>query len=513
MKKLKNTINGVSKMKITDKINSFWLIMILVGSIAVVSVACGPKAGGKGITTAGGGVGAGGGGGGGGGVVAEISPTAKDIFTKAVEEFKMHSQAKDWNDSVCKDVAEKFEDASKEQKGGLPIAIYNAGLVYHECGKFDEARAYFKQALQMDPNYASPRTMLANYVYQSGDVSKAETMYQDVIKGAPLALESVEAYVNLAMIQRTKATGDRAKNQEEAMKNLRRALAIDAQSMAAFTEMAYLYLDLAEKDKNKLTLAEVVCVQATKIDPNYAPIYNVWGLLKMRQGEIIDALKYFEKAFTLDPKMFEAYMNFGSIAISFRGYEDAKTVFSKAVELKPDSYDARINLGVAKRGLEDYDGAEAEYLKAIEIDKTRPEAYYNLGVLYQDYRLDKAGTSGYENFVSAIDWYKKFLGRASGNKAMENFVAEAQKRINDSQKAIDLIKEAATLMKEAGSTPPPEGAGAQKEGAKQESQSAQENKSPQAEEQNVNPEKKETAEEGKGEKEGSEKGKKKKKGK
>jgi len=53
MKKLKNTINGVSKMKITDKINSFWLIMILVGGIAVVSVACGPKAGGKGITTAG----------------------------------------------------------------------------------------------------------------------------------------------------------------------------------------------------------------------------------------------------------------------------------------------------------------------------------------------------------------------------------------------------------------------------------------------------------------------------
>jgi Tfp pilus assembly protein PilF len=286
-------------------------------------------------------------------------------------------------------------------------------------------------------------------VYDGGDVAKAESMYQDVIKGAPLALESVEAYVNLAMIQRTKATGDKNKNQDEAMKNLRRALAIDAQSMAAFTGMAYLYLDLAEKDKNKLTLAEVVCVQATKIDGSYGPIYNVWGLLKMRQGEIIDALKYFEKAYTLEPKMFEAYMNFGSIAIGFRGYEDARNVFSRAVELKPDSYEARINLGVAKRGLEDFDGAEAEYTKAIDIDKTRPEGYFDMGVLYQDYRLDKAGASGYDNFVTAIDWYKKFTARASGSKEFESFVSEAQKRIKDSQKAIDLIKEAATLMKEA----------------------------------------------------------------
>lgn len=412
--------------------------------IALLAAGC-PKKGTKG----GGKFGGKGGGKGGSAILEEISEAAKQTFNEAVEAYNQHEAAKDWEEKSCKQVADLFMDASAEQQGGLAVAVFNAGLVYKKCSMHDDAKGKFKEALQMDPNYSSPRIALANYVYDAGDVTKAEGMYQDAIKGAPLALESVEAYVNLAQIQRNKTTGTKEKNQDDALKNLRRALAIDAESMPAFTEMAYLYLDMAEKEKANLALAEVVCVQAVKIDPNHAPIYNAWGLLKMRQGEIIDALKYFEKAYTLDPKMFEAYINFGSITIGFRGYEDARDVFSKAVGLKPNSYDAVINLGVAKRGLEDFDGAEKEYLKALDLDKTRPEAYFNLGVLYQDYFLDKAGSSGYENFKQAIEWYNKFKSRAGGKKEYSDYAKEADKRLEDSKKAIELIKEAAVLMKEA----------------------------------------------------------------
>ncbi len=389
------------------------------------------------------------GGGKGKGAEAEISETAKETFKEAVNVFEMYAGTKNWDEATCAKVAGLFEDASREQKNGLAMAVFNAGLVWHECKDYEKAKSKFKQALKMDPNYSPPRIMMANYAYDAGDVTRAEKMYRDAIKGAPLALESVEAYVNLAQIQRTRASGDLAKNQDDALKNLRRALAIDAESLPAFTEMAYLYLDMAKKDKNKLTLAEVVCVQATKIDDNYAPIYNVWGLLKMRQGEIIEALKYFEKAYSLDASMFEAYINFGSITIGFRGYEDARTVFSKAVELKPDSYDAQINLGVALRGLDDFEGAESTYKKAIELDKTRPEAYFNMGVLYQDYRLDMAGDSGYGNFQTAIKWLKDFKVRAGTKKGMESYIEDADTRLENCKKSIELIKEAGSLMKEA----------------------------------------------------------------
>ena len=416
------------------------LVFIVVALVAAYGCG-GAAAGGKGP----GGVK----GGPGGKAGAEISEAAKETFKEAVTSFSAHTEAKDWDEASCGKVAGLFEDASKEQKDGLAMAIFNAGLVWHECKDYDRAKGMFKQALKMDPNYSPPRIMMANYAYDGGDVTRAEKMYRDAIKGAPLALETVEAYVNLAQIQRTRASGDLTKNQNDALKNLRRALAIDAENLPAFTEMAYLYLDMAKKDKNKLTLAEVVCVQATKIDANYAPIYNGWGLLKMRQGEIIEALKYFEKAYSLDATMFEAYMNFGSITIGFRGYEDARTVFSKAVKLESGNYEAQINLGVALRGLEDFEGAESTYKKAIEQDKTRPEAYFNMGVLYQDYRLDKAGASGYGNFQTAIKWLKDFKVRAGTKKGMESFIKEADTRLENCKKSIELIKEAAVLMKEA----------------------------------------------------------------
>lgn len=418
--------------------------VFIVTVISMFCYFCGPK-----VKMGGSGQVGGGGVGGQGQKVVEISEKAKETFKEAVEEFKKHEQAGNWDADSCKRVADMFRDASKEQKNGLPTAIFNAGLVYERCGNDGEAKSMFKKALQMEPNYSSPRIMLANYAYREGNVSLAEKMYADAIKGAPLALETVEAYVNLAHIQRKRKSGNRKVNLKEALRNLRRALAIDSQNMEAFTEMAYLHLDMAEQDKNKLTFAEVVCVQATKINPQYAPIYNVWGLLKMRQGEIVDALKYFERAFTLDPKMFEAYMNFGSITIGFRGYEDAQRVFSRAVELQPDSYDAVVNLGVAKRGLEDYEGAEKEYLRAIEIDRRRPEAYFNMGILYQDYYLDKAGESGFENFKIAMKWYNDFLARARSRADLDRYVKEAEKRIENCKKAIQLIKEAAQLMKEA----------------------------------------------------------------
>ncbi|MFH1438594.1 MAG: tetratricopeptide repeat protein [Pseudomonadota bacterium] len=418
--------------------------LVVIAFALVAAYGCGGGAtGGKGPE------GVKGGPGGKGGVQPEISEAAKETFKEAVTSFNAHTQSKSWDEAACGKVAGLFEDASREQKDGLAMAIFNAGLVWHECKNYEKAKGMFKQALKMDPNYSPPRIMMANYAYNAGDVTQAEKMYRDAIKGAPLALESVEAYVNLAQIQRTRTSGDMAKNQDDALKNLRRALAIDAESLPAFTEMAYLYLDMAMKDKNKLTLAEVVCVQATKIDSNYAPIYNVWGLLKMRQGEIIEALKYFEKAYSLDGSMFEAYMNFGSITIGFRGYEDAKAVFSKAIELKPDNYEAQINLGVAQRGLDDFEAAEATYNKAIELDKTRPEAYFNMGVLYQDYRLDKAGDSGYDNFQTAIKWFKDFKVRAGTKKGVESFSEEAEKRLENCKKSIELIKEAAVLMKDA----------------------------------------------------------------
>jgi tetratricopeptide (TPR) repeat protein len=194
--------------------------------------------------------------------------------------------------------------------------------------------------------------------------------------------------------------------------------------------MALLFLGRAQDNKKMLDLAAVVCRQAQLINPNYAPIYNTWGLINMRKENVFDALRMFEKAFQLDGTNFEAHMNFGQITLSFRGYEDAKNAFQKAVELRPKNYDAHIGLGAALRGLGDAPGAKTQYEEAKAIANNRPEAYFNLGLLYQDYM-----SGSVEDMKQAISFYDQFVQRASGNSELKPVVDEIERRCgNDDAK-------------------------------------------------------------------------------
>jgi tetratricopeptide (TPR) repeat protein len=225
--------------------------------------------------------------------------------------------------------------------------------------------------------------------------------------------------VNLAIMQRKRGI----EGNKEALSNLRRALAIDAQYLPAFNEMALLYLSEAADNTKKLDLAEVVCSQAQKIDASYAPIYNTWGLIDLRRNKIIDASAKFQKATELDPKIFEAHMNFARITIGFRGYQDAKAAYEQALSLKPNDFEAQLGLGVALRGLQENAKAEEAYEKASKMQPNRAEPYYNLGILYQDF-MD--GTA--DNMKKARGYYQEFLSRAGSDKRYASTVEEIQRK-------------------------------------------------------------------------------------
>jgi tetratricopeptide (TPR) repeat protein len=188
--------------------------------------------------------------------------------------------------------------------------------------------------------------------------------------------------------------------------------------------MALLHYDRGRKgNASELDLAEVVCRQAQMLDANYAPIYNTWGLIKVYKGDVISALRFFQKAITLDPDLFEAQMNFGGITISFRGYEDGRKAFARAVELDPSSYDAVVGLGTALRGLERFSEAETQYAQAKQLDERRPEAYFNLGVLYQDYMSGSVA-----DLKKAKGYFSEFLKRAGKQSEFRSSVQDVNNR-------------------------------------------------------------------------------------
>lgn len=365
-----------------------------------------------------------------------ITQAAQDDWAEALAAY--NSAIPDgWTPAECTNVVHMFETANSTQGGNFTEAVYMIGLTHEQCGEASEAHNFYQRVLGMNDHFCGARVAMGVEQYRAGHVDQA---MQEFTRAVHDDTRCTEGYVNLAIIQRRTPASS-----ADALNNLRRALAIDSGYLAAFNQMALLYYDqavrssggmatvqggvpagsaTADEDEGShhhqtareaagsqmLDLAEVVCRQAQLINGNYAPIYNTWGLINMQQGNIIAALAKFERAFQLDPTMYEAYMNFGEITLGFRGYDDAAGAFQHATELRPQSYDAFIGLGAARRGLQDPDAAEAAYRSAIAIDGNRPEAYFNLGLLYQDYRDGAQPT-----LRQAQEFYNQFVQRAGSN--------------------------------------------------------------------------------------------------
>jgi len=343
-----------------------------------------------------------------------VSAKAHGQWTEALKLFKQYEKS-GWNDGHCDEVAGKFAGAAASQKK-FAEALYMTGLSNDRCGRKDKAQDFYRQSVSANSKFCKGRVAIAVAQLEAGQASVAEREFAQSVVDDP---QCTEGYVNLAIMQRKRGL----EGNKEALANLRRALAIDAQYLPAFNEMALLYVQQAKDNVKMLDLAEVVCSQAQKIDTNFPAIYNTWGLIDLRRKEIIGAAAKFQKAFQLDPKMFEAYMNFAQITIGFRGYEDARSAFTKALELQPKSFDALIGLGVAYRGLEQKDKAEEYYNKAKDLNPNRPESYYNLGLLYQDF---KDGTT--DQMKKARAFYEQFLQRAGSDDRYKGKVDDVKRR-------------------------------------------------------------------------------------
>ena len=342
-----------------------------------------------------------------------VSKKAHNRWESALTKFDRNERS-GWTSAKCEASSKDFAKAASAQGGEFAEAQYMAGLSLERC-QDRGAYKYYEAALKADPKFCKARVALALRELETGKVSQAKAEFERSIRDDP---QCTSGYTNLAIVQRSQGQDD------EALKNLRRALAIEADYLAAFNQMALLHYDRGRRGSPaELDLAEVVCRQAQMIDESYAPIYNTWGLVKVYKGDVISALRFFEKAIALDPDLFEAQMNFGEVTISFRGYQDARRAFERAVALDPNNYDAIIGLGTALRGLEKYQEAQVQYERAQKLDSNRPEAYFNLGVLYQDYMSGSVA-----DLRKAKGYFNQFLQRAGKRPEFRSSVADVSNR-------------------------------------------------------------------------------------
>lgn len=394
--------------------------------------------------------------GGGGKIDRKVSADAKNDFAQAVAFYKEQGKG-GWNKGSCQAAAAKFEQvASAHNK--MVEAIFNAGLSYQNCGMMKDAENKYQEALRIHAGHGPSLSNLGQIYFLGGNEARAKQYWEKAVASDK---KVVGARNNLAWIMIRQVREKRARLadvEEQALTHLRSALAVENDNIEAYVLLSLLYMEGAEKNKARLTLAKLLLDEAKKRNDKYAPLHNAYGLLELRRENVAQALEEFRQAVQLKPDFIEARMNVGNIVLGFRKYDEAAEQFGAVLKMKPKYYDAVLGLGVAQRGLKQLDEAEKSYQKAIQLDSGRAEAHFNLGVLYKDFRANST-----ENLKAAQEAYRTAIrhfnqARSRGN-ADPDMTAEARENISDCEKNIKSLDEAQRFQQQAPPAAPKAGGG------------------------------------------------------
>jgi tetratricopeptide (TPR) repeat protein len=367
----------------------------------------------------------------------EAQKPGEELFDAAVERA---SKLLDGNptDSACKQAADQFDDAiGKNPK--MVAAYYNQGLAYERCNLEKDAERAYRKALDINSKYSNALGGLGVVAWKAGRKEEAERYFRQALS---IDQRCLPALVNMATMLRERAqrTGDMSAV-KEAQDDVRRALAVDGDNMAAYATLALIYYDLAGSDRAKLDMADTVLTQAKRKNDKYAPIWNISGLVQLRKKNVTQALRAFRKAIELDPNMVAANMNIGAVTLSFRDYASAEQSFKTVLKKEPQNIDAIIGLGVAYRGQKKIKEAEEQYLAAAKLDPRNCAVPFDLGLLYQDYM---SGAEG--ELRKAQQYYRDFQMHCPNDR---DRIAEADRRTKNIDETFRALAEAKAIEAEA----------------------------------------------------------------
>lgn len=142
--------------------------------------------------------------------------------------------------------------------------------------------------------------------------------------------------------------------------------------------------------------AEPLLAQAVSLEPRFADVYNMLGVIYHAQGRFQEAETAFEAALGINPNYTEAALNL-SVTYNDRGkYDRAREVYARAVSTTykaPRSLDPfargklanmHADLGAGYASLALYDEAVREYGNALALCPDFADLRVRLGAVYRD---------------------------------------------------------------------------------------------------------------------------------
>lgn len=169
-----------------------------------------------------------------------------------------------------------MEDHSAEPT----LALYRTGEQHLQAGALAEAAAAFRQALELNPQFAEAHANLGYVQELGGDPAAAEACYRQALELAP---DNATVHLNLGALL------TQQKRHAEAEGHYAAALAINPESSAVWSNLGVLNLNLKNEDT-----AEACLRQALVLDPNNRKALFNLAYLQLRRGQFEEGWALFE---------------------------------------------------------------------------------------------------------------------------------------------------------------------------------------------------------------------------
>ncbi len=247
-----------------------------------------------------------------------------NIDVPAVEFYRLFDRAQELSDNG------RFDEAIAEWKKAVDIspkdakANNNLGKALAEKGLLDEAIAHYRKALEANSEYAKAHTNLGIALAKKGNLDEATAHLQKAVEISPKFAEAQNS-LGRALAEKGKP--------DEALVHFRKAVEVNPRYAEAHTN-----LGRALAEKGDTAAAEEHFRKAVEVNPQYAEGHNSLAVAVAWSGKLDEAVAHWRKAIEINPQYAEARYNLGNLLYFMQGrIPEALAQWREVLRIEPDN--------------------------------------------------------------------------------------------------------------------------------------------------------------------------------
>ncbi len=351
--------------------------------------------------------------------------------------------------------AQRMETAGAVQHTVTLAQAVQMGMKAHQAGDLSQAESVYQQILQVAPDNSEVLHLLGiiegqrqNYVvaidwfkkalahesdnpsvyYNLGNAWLILQKYQEAVSCFQQAIALNPNYINA--YNNLGAAWQRLGQFDQAAECFQQLLILDLHSSEGHSNLGNVYRLQGKRE------AAVACYQQSlAIQPAAVEVSIRLSQLFNELERLEEAFHCLQQALTVNPKEAQLHKDLGMLCYQQGNLTEAEKCFQQAVTLTPEDSELYNNLGLVYYGLDNFKNALAFYQRSLQLNPRQPETHNNLGVL-----LRQQG-----RVMEALSCYQQALSLSPNHLGFYNNLGLTLKDLGRVSEAIECYRNALSI--------------------------------------------------------------------